>query len=168
MDFGGRYPWGVGEHAGHQQRIEEVRLLRRHSCAVSLTLFRRLRSDGIIVRRGAGGRSDPFQYMLKRDYNQLYPDAQQQATKTARPRSTATLPTSGSGAGPLLVIRQPASSSAIVSGAPADGAGVVQSLWPHSGVLLNAPQGLYNSDELQCWLPQYCGLVYVAPHGGGH
>lgn len=138
--------------------------------AVSLTLFRRLRSDGIIVRRGAGGRSDPFQYMLKRDYNQLYPDAQQQATKTARPRSSVTLPTSGSAAGPLLVIRQPASSSAIVSGAPANGA-VMPSLWPfdaHSGVLLNAPQGPYNSDELQSWLPQYCGLVYVAPHGGSN
>jgi hypothetical protein len=144
-----------------------VRLLRRHICAMPsrLRYFARLRSDGIIIRRGAGGRSDPFKYMLKRDYNQLYPDAQQQATKTARPRSTATLPTSGSGAGPLLVIRQPASSSAIVSGA-ADGAGVVQSLWPHSGVLLNASEGLYNSDELQSWLPQYC--VYVAPHGGGH
>jgi hypothetical protein len=38
--------------------------------------LRKLRSAGVLVRRGAGGRADPFRYMLKSAFLALSPDAQ--------------------------------------------------------------------------------------------
>ena len=38
--------------------------------------LRKLRTAGLVVRRGQGGRVDPFRYMIKSAFNALSPEAQ--------------------------------------------------------------------------------------------
>ena len=63
---------------GLRKCVALLRGLARMPCPHNTRPAHRLRSDGVLVRRGQGGRSDPYAYMLKREWVKL-PEAQKKA-----------------------------------------------------------------------------------------